>query len=274
LVQQKDLRLGRERDRDVEPLLVAVRKVARAHVRQLIELQPREGTLGDVVDRSKALRATEHLRRERPLHVRERGETAILMHRLIAVEVRRLEGFREPEMHAPRAAGARHVALLERDRSGGRRDRSRDQVEERRLPGSVRADDGAQLARSDPEIDVGGGREVAERLAEPARFEDRVHQAFVSRGTSTAAGAGPAGGATPVAGRARSAPKSARRPRFPRPPSVPRMPRGKNTIGAMKMGPWMSRQSGVTPERTFSRYTMIAAATTGPNTVCTPPTIV
>ena len=49
-----------------------------------------------------------------------------------------------------------------------------DDVEQGRLAGAVRAEDGAALAVSDVEIDVAHGMQAAEAPADPPQAEDRL----------------------------------------------------------------------------------------------------
>ena len=62
----------------------------------------------------------------------------------------------------------------ELDRARARRDVAGDDVEERRLAGAVRAEDGAPLAVRDVEVDVAHGVEAAEAPADPPQAEDRL----------------------------------------------------------------------------------------------------
>ena len=59
------------------------------------------------------------------------------------------------------------------DRARPRRDVARDDVEQRGLPGAVRAEDGAPLAGRDVEVDVAHGDEAAVAPADPPQAEDR-----------------------------------------------------------------------------------------------------
>ncbi len=67
-----------------------------------------------------------------------------------------------------------HVLPRHLDRPGGRREVARDEVEERRLAGAVRAEDGTALAVRDVEIDVAHGLNAAEAPADPPQAEDRL----------------------------------------------------------------------------------------------------
>ena len=65
--------------------------------------------------------------------------------------------------------------------AGGRLDAAADQADEGGLAGAVRADDGADLARHDGEVDVVDGLQAAEVAAEPARGEQRRHGSHLAQ---------------------------------------------------------------------------------------------
>src|SRR5256885_2039510 len=67
-----------------------------------------------------------------------------------------------------------HGSAEQLDGAGGRREVAADDVEERRLPGPVRAEDRAALARADLEVDVPDGVEAAEPPADPPQAEGRL----------------------------------------------------------------------------------------------------
>ena len=71
-----------------------------------------------------------------------------------------------------RAAG--DVLAEHLDRAGRGREVARDEIEERRLPGAVRAEDRTALAVRDVEIDVAHGLNTAEAPADPPQAEDRL----------------------------------------------------------------------------------------------------
>src|SRR5439155_5889526 len=65
------------------------------------------------------------------------------------------------------------VLAKQLDGARGRREVARDDVEERRLPGPVRAENRATLAGEELEVDVADGMQAAEAPAEPPEAEDR-----------------------------------------------------------------------------------------------------
>ena len=134
-------------------------------------------TEGDFVERRARPRFLSGVARERPVH-RELhrgepldGEQAVLEHGQARKEVRDLEGPREAEGGPPVGGGARDVLAEERDRARGDRQLARDQVEERRLAGAVRADEPGDGARVDREIDAVDGAQIAERFDESGHLE-------------------------------------------------------------------------------------------------------
>src|SRR5579883_2751199 len=72
----------------------------------------------------------------------------------------------------------RHILAVEGDRAGARPEEAADQVEEGRLAGAVRTDDGAQLAALDRHRHVAHGDEAAEILRDAADVEEAHAAAF------------------------------------------------------------------------------------------------
>src|SRR5207248_6649523 len=85
----------------------------------------------------------------------ERGDFDVLAHREPLERVPMLERACEPGAPAPLRRPPGDVALLELDPAGRREVEARDHVHERRLAGSVRADEADHLAACELEIDVG-----------------------------------------------------------------------------------------------------------------------
>src|SRR5205814_10671863 len=79
----------------------------------------------------------------------------------------------ESQSRAPAGRQPRHVPPEELDPPRRRRHVARDDVEERRLPGAVRAEDRPPLAGCDVEVDLAHGMEAAEAPADPPQAEDR-----------------------------------------------------------------------------------------------------
>src|SRR5579883_158699 len=83
-----------------------------------------------------------------------------------------LERPRHAELDAAMGGDQGHVAAVEQDASAGRRKEAAEQIEEGRLAGAVRADNGAELAARDGERYVAHRDEVAEALAHRIDFEN------------------------------------------------------------------------------------------------------
>src|SRR5205085_4239865 len=87
---------------------------------------------------------------------------------------RLLVGAAHPELRARPRRERGHVAAQELDEAPGWWEVARDDVEQRRLAGAVRAEDRAPLAVRDLEVDVAHGVEAAEPPADPPQAEDRA----------------------------------------------------------------------------------------------------
>jgi hypothetical protein len=68
----------------------------------------------------------------------------------------------------------RDVLALHLDAAGGRGEVAGNDVEERRLSGAVRTEDGAALAGRYVEVDIAYGLNPAEAPADPPQAEDRL----------------------------------------------------------------------------------------------------
>ena len=146
LVHEHEPRLGRERARDAEPPLVAVRQRARGELGVRDELQRLE----------QRVRATPCLARSGT--DAERGDLDVLAHREPAERAAVLERAREAGAPASVRSPARDVAPFELDRPLVREVEPGEDVHERRLAGAVRADQPDHLVAVELE------RDVAERL--------------------------------------------------------------------------------------------------------------
>ena len=154
LVEQQQLRLGRERARDLEPPLVAVGEVARVLVL---------GALGQaaVVEQlaapcSRASASSRRCSRERtmlrktPLCMRQCMPTSdVLERRHGAEEADVLERAADPERRDLVLRQSGDLVAVEDDLAGGRRVDAGEHVEERRLAGAVRADQAVIEPRGD-----------------------------------------------------------------------------------------------------------------------------
>src|SRR6266542_3404075 len=177
LVEQQQARLGPERARQLEAPLIAVRQVARDLVGvtpQAHALQQRLGALTELaLDLTEARAAGEDIpepeadaRVHAHEHVLDRGhvgEEPDVLERAADPERRDLIGAEAAE----RDAAARHGAAVGRIQT-------REDVEQRRLAGSVGSNDRRDAA-IEREVDVGDSGEPTEALGDPAGLEER-HQ--------------------------------------------------------------------------------------------------
>ena len=106
------------------------------------------------------------------LHSHDRQVDAVLDGQPVE-EPRLLVGSREPELGPVARGSSGHVLAEELDTACRGRDVAADDVEERGLPGAVRAEDCAALAVHDVQIDVVHREEPAETPADPPQAEGR-----------------------------------------------------------------------------------------------------
>ena len=104
----------------------------------------------------------------------EQREVQVVLDRQAEERPRLLVGAAHAELRAGARRQRRDLVAEELDRAGGRRHVTGDDVEQRRLPGAVRAENGAPLAVRDVEIDVTHGVEAAVAPADPPQAEDRL----------------------------------------------------------------------------------------------------
>src|SRR3972149_7920950 len=97
----------------------------------------------------------------------ENREVEVVLDREAGEEPRWLVRPRQPERDPATGREDRHVPAEELDVPRRRRELAGDHVEERRLPGPVRAEDRTTLAGANLEIDVAHGFEAAEASAAP-----------------------------------------------------------------------------------------------------------
>src|SRR5688572_9959994 len=104
----------------------------------------------------------------------QRSQVEVVLDRQAEEESRGLEGTCEPQLR-PRAGGhGRDVASEELDGSSCGRELAGDDVEEGRLAGAVRPEEGTTLARIDVEVDVSDGVDAPEAPADAAEADDRL----------------------------------------------------------------------------------------------------
>ena len=109
----------------------------------------------------------------RPAHRSLRRQSHVLVHRQQRKDVRDLERAADARLRAAIGRLIGDVDAVELDAAARRRAQAGDEVEERRLPGPVRADHGEQLTVEDLEPDIGDDRCAADVEPEVPRREDR-----------------------------------------------------------------------------------------------------
>ena len=177
LVEQQQLRVGRERARDLEPALVAVREVPGA-----VLVAARQPAVDEQLARALAgLRllppapcGVRRIEPRIPPCSRQCMPTSTFSSAVICAKRRMFWNVR-PIPSAVIACGGMPGDLgpVEHDRARRRLVDAREQVEERRLAGAVRPDQRDDRAARDREVDVVGRDEAAELLAE-LRDHDEV----------------------------------------------------------------------------------------------------
>ena len=105
-------------------------------------------------------------------------DAQIFPHRQFGKDLGDLEGPRHAAPDAARRQQMRDVLAVENDAARCRREEAGDQIEEGRLAGAVRADDGAQLAGLDRHRDIVDGDQAAEMLRDVFDLEQTHDAAF------------------------------------------------------------------------------------------------
>lgn len=115
----------------------------------------------------------EQIEPELPAQFGQRGDRQVLANGEASEELVDLIALGEPELANLGDLQSRDVAALEHDLARCRRDLAGQHLEEGRLAGAVGADDAAQFALIDAEIDVAVGDEAAIALGEAGGLQDR-----------------------------------------------------------------------------------------------------
>ena len=174
LVEQQHARPAGERQRDLEQAALAVGERMDRLVHDLGEAKARQqrlafgGDRGVVAERSPPARARAAVHGD--------GERQRRQRRQRVEQLVDLEGADDAAAN-PLVRGERgDVVAVEEDGPGGRLENAGEQVDQRRLAGAVRPDQGVAGAALELERDVVGRRQAAEALDERARGEDRRHR--------------------------------------------------------------------------------------------------
>ena len=174
LVEQQQLRLGRERTRDLESALVAVGEVAPDHAvlphepRILEQLARPDARLRLLV--AYARRSDDRLE-QRPAQAHVHADEDVLERGHVLEEPDVLERAADAPLRERVRRFSRHLGAIEDDAAGGRLVDAREHVEERRLAGSVRPDKADDRTLRHGEVDVVDGDEASELLAQTERLE-------------------------------------------------------------------------------------------------------
>src|SRR5437879_1585749 len=160
LVQKQKLRLQCQRHSDLEPLLLPVRKGAGklAAVRRQIEKRQQPVFLNTTFGIRKTLL-------QRDLN--------ILPDRQLLEHARRLHLDAHAALHPRKGPLFGDIDGVEQDRAPGRRIKTDNQLEQRALPGSVRANQTVNLAGIDRQIDVGDSRQSTKALCHTLHIDER-----------------------------------------------------------------------------------------------------
>ena len=170
LVEQEHALVGGEEHRELELALVAVREQPGGPPLTLGEPDPpdRPGRTRDRVADGGRPPPDLH----RAAHRSLRRQAHVLVRRQQREDVRDLERAADPGLRTPVRRLLGDVDPVELDGAARRPAQAGDEVEERRLPGPVRADHGKELTIEDLELDIGDDRCAADVESELPRGED------------------------------------------------------------------------------------------------------
>src|SRR6266513_3926934 len=180
LVEQEELGLGGERAAELDALLEPVGQAAGRRLADRLDLQEVDDPLdGRAVLELLAAGRTpvEGLQQEAPLHPEKAPRHEVVEHAHALEQGHVLEGAGDAEAGDVRWLEARAVPTVEDDPSLVGVIEAADHVEQRRLPGAVGTDDGADLAAIDREAHPTQRDERAEADADALHLEERARGA-------------------------------------------------------------------------------------------------
>ena len=181
LVEEQDLRLQAQRDRELDQALAAVGQLPDAVPRVLRELQGLQ----------QVHRLVDHVPPQAggPKHGRGGAdalgdrEVDVVQHREPAEQPIDLEGARDAELDPFGLGDARDVTSLEQHRARRGRDQAGQEIDERGLAGAVGTDQRVARAGLQAKVDVARGGERAEDATEAAGLEQgRAHRSAATAG--------------------------------------------------------------------------------------------
>ncbi len=117
-------------------------------------------------------REAQHVLEKRGVHRVVHADKDVLLHRHLAEEADVLERTGDAEAVDLDRVHAGGIDTVQKDRAAGRLVDLREEVEDRRLAGAVRADDAGNLGRAHCDVEVVDCREAAEVDAEVLDLED------------------------------------------------------------------------------------------------------
>ena len=170
LVEQKQLRPGRERPRDLEPAEIAVGQ----HVDERSRLWRQAHVLEHRVGAGARMPLVSHARGEA-------GDLDVLEHAHAEEGPGELEGAGEPAVDDAIGRQAEKRPSVELHLARIRGYEAGEQIEERRLAGAVGAEHAGDRARIEREGDVLHGLQPAEALVEPVDGEQCAHCTMVRK---------------------------------------------------------------------------------------------
>ena len=173
LVEQQQARRGGEREPDLEPPLLAIGEFGHRQVGALGQVHELERVLDALRQPVDAADAAQQVEPERPALLGERGDGDVLAHGQPREQLVDLVALGQAELAHFGDAEAGDVAALEHDAPFGRMHLAGQHLEEGGLAGAVRADDAAQFAAPDREIDIVVGDDAAVALGQAACLQDQ-----------------------------------------------------------------------------------------------------
>ena len=151
LIEAEQLRLGGERDADLEVALLAVREVGGELVGLVEQTHRLQHGLGLVDEIAVVAVVLEHAPAVPP---RLGGNAHVLKRGGVGQDVGDLVRAGDALLRDAVGRQAGDILAIEDDAAGGRAQHTGQAIEERALAGAIRADDGADLAALDLEVDV------------------------------------------------------------------------------------------------------------------------
>ena len=161
LVEQHQLGVGGERPGDADQLALAVAEVGRERVGEVVETEHRQRPVDLLVVGLLVVAGPHHVAEERVPPRSLGGRQQVVADRQVLEQLERLERAAQPEVGAAVGRLAGEVDAVERHRAAADVGEAGDGVDERRLAGTVRADQPDELARLDVEVDVLVGVQAA-----------------------------------------------------------------------------------------------------------------